>query len=535
VRLLLPLLLLIPTSALAIDPGDARYLPEPDAMFWFVHITDTHVGADLGYGTQDTDHLGWVVGEAFDVVQPEFVVLTGDIVDGTNGLFVPSQQYQAEWDEYRELVDGAGMDVGLLHDIVGNHDTYTDEGATYYLANSLIGEAYGAVHESWRASFDFGDYLFVGANTADLTGSLPGLDASGLTDEELDWIDAELLAGADADLAFLYTHHPYGDLEYGGDELLDLLELHRVSLWGNGHVHTYDVSTWDETVHFNLDTAGKGETNNFAVVAIDHHGLSLKHGDIEAWPYVLVTAPVDLGLGGGNPHAPPISSGEEDAFVRALVFDADPDVLAWVSVGDGPAEPMEPIDPPIWQATFDAAALGEGVHAITVEAESTSGADSHTIQVELRTTECDDGLDNDGNGVVDHPDDEGCWGPSDDAEEGWEPPLDDDDSAGDDDDSAIDDDDDDSGEGDDDDSVEASAEGGCSCDQRGGGGAGLALLLLVLCLGLWTVRGRGAARRGERRPEPWSSRPLRSHVPCLSSRPGFVSGQQLQTRSERPG
>ena len=530
VLLLASLVLLGSSPAFAIDPDDVRYLPEPDALFWFIHITDTHVGADLGYGSQDTDHLDWVVGEAFDVVQPEFIVLTGDIVDGTNGLFVPTQQYQSEWDEYRALVDGAGMDVSLLHDIVGNHDTYSDEGATYYLANSLVGTGYEAVHEAWWASLPFGDYLFVGANTADLTGSFPGLDAAGLVDDELAFIDEALTDGADARLAFLYTHHPYGSLDFGGDEALDLLEAHRVSLWGNGHVHTHEVQTWDETVHFNLDTAGKGEANNFAVVGVDGDGVAVKAGDIEAWPFVLITAPVDLGLGGGNPHAGPISTGQSEAFVRALVFDVDPDVLAWLSIDGGPAEPMEQVAPSVWQASFDATTLDPGVHALTVEADSPSGADSHSIQVEVRITQCDDGQDNDGNGFVDHPDDGGCWGLSDDLEEGWEPPADDDDSAVDDDDSAADDDDvvddddalDDDDAADDDDSAAVLAGSGCGCAQAGvrdlGVSGGIGLLLLALLLrrrttpgswpGWWprgtTTRSPAASSgRSERRSPRW--------------------------------
>jgi len=169
---------LVPVRAGAIEP-DPRYVDDPDALFWFVQVSDTHVGADLGYGTQDTDHLAWVVNDAVDVILPTFVVLTGDIVDGTNGLFVPTGQYQSEWDEYRGVVDDAGMEISFFHDIVGNHDTYSDEGATYYLDNSLLGTEFGVWHETWTHSTDYGDYVFVGLCSADVTGSFPGLDSPG--------------------------------------------------------------------------------------------------------------------------------------------------------------------------------------------------------------------------------------------------------------------------------------------------------------------------------------------------------------------
>jgi hypothetical protein len=481
-------------TADAIDPSGARYLPEADELFWFVQISDTHVGAGIGYGTQDTDHLRWVVSEGFDVIAPEFVVLTGDIVDGTNGLFVPTGQFQSEWDEYRDVVDDEGMDVTLLHDIVGNHDTYSDKGATHYLANSLIGTTYGALHESWRASFDWGEYLFVGICTADLDGSFPGLDSPGASEAELAFLDDELAAGDDARLAFFFSHHPLHSLDYGADDLQATLAAHRVSLWSNGHDHDHFVETWGETVHFNLNTAGKGSEDNLAVVAVDHDGVAVKAGDVESWPFVLITAPNDLDLGDGNPHAYPVSAAQGDAFVRAVVFDADPDVLAWLSIDGGAPQEMEQVAPSTWQASFDAALLGVGVHEATVEAESPSGSDSHSVRFELATTECDDGLDNDGNGFVDHAQDGGCWGPSDDDESGWTP-GDDDDSAGDDDDSASDDDDatgdDDDAVGDDDDAGPGALDGdGCGCAQADGAGGRFGWLLL---LPLLRRRRRGAS------------------------------------------
>ena len=111
--------------AMAIDPYGARYLDDVDELFWFLQISDTHVGANLGYGTADTDNLAWVLTAADTVIHPEYIVCTGDLVDATNGLLVPTAQYQDEWDEYNGVL--AGQSVTFFHDIPGNHDTYSDE------------------------------------------------------------------------------------------------------------------------------------------------------------------------------------------------------------------------------------------------------------------------------------------------------------------------------------------------------------------------------------------------------------------------
>ncbi|MBW2255944.1 MAG: metallophosphoesterase, partial [Deltaproteobacteria bacterium] len=278
---------MLPSTAHAIDPLGARYLDDADELFWFVQITDSHVGEDLLGGSQDTDNLGWVLGEAADTIQPAFVVLTGDIVDGTDGGAIPRQQYQAEWDEYRGLVDGLGVDATFLHDLCGNHDTYRDEGATYYLANSLVGSTHGRLHEAWTHDTGVGEYLFVGLNSADTSGPFPGFDNPGLDPSELTFLEDSLVAYQDARLAFVFTHHPFDALQTGAGELMGLLADHRVSVWANGHDHDHRVEIHGNTLHVNLDSLGKADENNLGLFAVDHDGVSARGLDIDDWPYVL--------------------------------------------------------------------------------------------------------------------------------------------------------------------------------------------------------------------------------------------------------
>ncbi len=113
----------------------------------------------------------------------------------------------------------------------------------------------------------------------------------------------------------------------------------------------------------------------------------------------------------------------------------------------------------VWQGEWDASSMPPGPHEILVVATTPSGMEAHAIRVDTAITECDDGVDNDDNGFIDHPHDGGCTSPSDDAEEGWAPGDDDDDSAADDDDTAPPDDD----------SAHApdGTAGGCACAQAG--------------------------------------------------------------------
>jgi hypothetical protein len=414
--------LLLPGSSSAMDPHGARYLDDADELFWFLQISDTHVGEDLGYGTQDTDNLAWVLAAADGVIHPEFIVNTGDLIDATHGYLVPTGQYQDEWDEYNGVLDG--QSVTFFHDIPGNHDTYYDEGASYYLGNSLIGTAYGQWHEAWSHGFTWGEYVFVGLNSADTTGSWAGFDSPGVTEDERAFLAESLEAYADARLAFVFSHHPMWDLEEGADETAGLLEEHGVSAWASGHVHAHSVEQRGTVLHQVLDSAGKGSGENLGLYAVDHDGVSTRALDIGDWPFVMITAPVDAGLGGGNPYAYTVSVNHDANPVRALVFDEEPPLTVALYVDGGEPLTLEEVAPSVWQCAWDATGYGEGEHELSVVAVTPSGTQSHTIQVQLGVTACDDGVDNDGNGYTDHDEDGGCDGPSDDDESGWSPPED---------------------------------------------------------------------------------------------------------------
>jgi hypothetical protein len=97
------LLVLFVSTALPGDPNAADYSTDNDRIFWFILVSDTHIGAR---GSQDSNNLKWIVTEGMNVVQPEFVVLAGDLTDSTNGNWFgyPNGPYQQEWDEYKSIL-----------------------------------------------------------------------------------------------------------------------------------------------------------------------------------------------------------------------------------------------------------------------------------------------------------------------------------------------------------------------------------------------------------------------------------------------
>ena len=251
ISLILAACVLLPASdaVKAGYPPGAYYSADTDKVFWFIHASDTHIGAD---GTLDADRLRWLVTTARSVITPAFVVVTGDITDSTNANWLgwPNGPHQEEWNEYNAILAGTGVNAGNYYDLPGNHDAYNDRYFTYYLANSVQGRATGRLQQSWTYLLGPLKYHFLGVNSADNSGDSFSLlwpygDNAGLDTDELSYIDTELNANADAELTFVFGHHPIVDtgvstdtwLFYGRNEFITALDAHGGSTYNYGHTH----------------------------------------------------------------------------------------------------------------------------------------------------------------------------------------------------------------------------------------------------------------------------------------------------------
>jgi len=106
-------------------------------------------------GTEDSARLQWLVTTARSVINPAFIVVTAISQTRRTAtcLGIPNGPYQAEWDQYKAIVDGAGAGPEVYYDIPGNHDAYNDRTFAYYRANSVQGRKTGGTQHSWIRDF----------------------------------------------------------------------------------------------------------------------------------------------------------------------------------------------------------------------------------------------------------------------------------------------------------------------------------------------------------------------------------------------
>ena len=410
ISLLLAALVLLPShvTVKAGNPYTAEYCSSSENLFWFLHVSDLHIGAR---GTTDSSRLQWLVTTARNVIKPVFIVATGDLTDSTNGnLFgIPNGPYQAEWDQYKSILANAGVDATFFYDLPGNHDAYSDRDFNYYRANSVQGRAGKGPQLSWTYEHGGRTYHFLGVNSAGNDGrafslSFPYGDYAGLDQTELAFIGSELSANVGSALTLVFGHHPVTDtgasddtwLFYGHQEFISALDDNRASAYHYGHTHRYSQALFtgsDDTgwmggggIHYyNVRSLGKDSGSYYSVVAIDCNGLSSITPSSGAWPVVLITAPVDKYIGGAvNPYAYTVP-GASANFVRALVFDtaASPQVSYRID-GGTTWYPMTRVasGSPVWQGPWNASALAAGDHTIEVRAVSaTTVSDSIKVGV----------------------------------------------------------------------------------------------------------------------------------------------------------
>jgi hypothetical protein len=361
-----------------------NYLDGPEDLTWFVAISDTHVGAEeLVYGNKDLVRLEWACTTLVATTDPAFIVNTGDLTDATSWGMIPGDQVETEWIEYAETVAGNGMDPGFYFDVPGNHDHYGDGDLTHYTTWSISGGEDGATNHAWTFSAGETDCLALGLATCASNGKNAPWDDASLDGDDQAFLADALAAHPDEDLVVVFGHHPVDDLGEGRSVLEDLLAQDRSGLYLYGHTHDWD-EFWDlGALHVNIRSLTKSGNKNVGLIAVDGGGISARVFDVQDWPQVLVTAPLDRDLGGGHEQAVKIPWYLEEAPIRALAF--DPSGIAAVEWSlDGEVwTPMVEVEEHVFQGSFDASILSEYPQTLRVRALAAGGGSPAVHEIKI--------------------------------------------------------------------------------------------------------------------------------------------------------
>ncbi len=398
-------------SAAATDASDIRIdgINYPnlvtDDIFWFVQISDIHIGKSV----IAENNLKWIVQNVPRFIKPEFVIATGDLTDSLTELGRKDQ-----WITYNYIINSDADFAGKYYDIPGNHDRYGDPDWNGYISYSRSGFLQNNTNPNdpvgefvWTVNSPATDrsYLFISANTNDEEGHtfayyLPHLisDIPELSNAELNYIEDNLRGfyienrfGPKPQLSFIFGHHGLytwdadfagykniswlpglADWGIGGTELQEKFRNWKVSSYLYGHTHADGEFFDSSTLQLNTGALLDGR---YRIVAVDNNGVSTTVGSIDSWPAVMITSPIDKKLGSANPYAPVVPKTKTNP-VRALIFN-DPQycsiefvsfavdnaqIGAMQRVSDNPADRTYNV----WNGLWDSTSASAGEHKIDV-------------------------------------------------------------------------------------------------------------------------------------------------------------------------
>lgn len=236
--------------------------------FSFIHITDFHVGDPRGFLESIRETIGYksiktCINE-INLLHPDFVVISGDLVYGQLYPFEYSREYKICYD----IIQMFDVPTFLAP---GNHDgyrRYREDGLEFW--KQYFGPLY--------YSFDFGNYHFQAINSYDWPAYLRicpffiSLNWGGsIQENQLNWIETDLQDNYDANLTFMFMHHnPLWDTKTDSllrmgyknrENLISFINNYNVDMVLAGHIHEDTVEIWDDTI-FITTTTPESEIRN---------------------------------------------------------------------------------------------------------------------------------------------------------------------------------------------------------------------------------------------------------------------------------
>ncbi|MFX1455449.1 MAG: metallophosphoesterase family protein [Promethearchaeota archaeon] len=262
-------------------------------IFWFIQISDTHF---LWYDNDKDKRFRKFLNETYKQINPLFIFHTGDIVHANNGL----EQNQIEWENYRKALNDNNMNSSIYMDVIGNHDAANNPNFTYFLNYSMMGVSFNTTQYAFNHSFAFGNYAFIGLDTAKESYNIFEYGFKGfLNGKEIDWYENELEKYKDFDKIFVFGHNPLeyppfyniiSDVGLSGKDFYELNEEYNVSFYLSGHIHENSFQYYDDLLQITTGNFDQGG-GIYRIVSLDNNRLSTSIGYVGDWPQAIITNP----------------------------------------------------------------------------------------------------------------------------------------------------------------------------------------------------------------------------------------------------
>eukprot|EP01137_Pigoraptor_chileana_P034491 Opistho-2@27122 len=392
-----------------------------EKLFWFVQVSDIHL-SKFREPERGTD-LRRFIERTLPVVDPAFVIVTGDLTDAKDEALVDSIQFEDEWRSYEIIlretgiigrtpsmrhgemrvggiasddsamggarVEGMGSAAASTYwmDIRGNHDAF--DVPAHHGDHDFFARLSASRQHGYHFTFDtsYGSYRFVAMDATPAPGPRRPFNFFGVaTASEVDRLDAAVGPFGAHNHTIVFGHYPLSTVvsARGSSGLTAAQVVSRTTAYVCGHLHTLlGIAPTLYVTHLagfmELELGDWKENRRYRVIAVDHDLVSFvdaAHGD---WPVILLTNPKDSRF--AIPRREPTNRIARSTHVRALVFSPHPIVSVTATVDgkllDGPFErscgAASGGECALFVHTWDPSSLAAGKHVMRVEAVDAAG------------------------------------------------------------------------------------------------------------------------------------------------------------------
>ncbi|XP_072164005.1 transmembrane protein 62-like [Diadema setosum] len=363
-----------PRSMQAPFPGETA-----DNLWWFIHISDIHISRFRD--PSRTADFKTFCNEYIDIINPEVVLVTGDLTDAKTYDNIGSTQFEIEWQTYQNAIKHAHVpEKTVWIDVRGNHDAFDiphlKHETNYYRKYSVQGEL-GDSTFMYQHKTSFGTYSFISVYALLDPGPKRPFNFFGtMPEEELDRLDSYVSKAAQGpnNHTVFFGHYPTSTIITSHQRLSRSLQSGITYLCG--HLHSLGGSVrhmeaLQKTGSLELEIEDWKKNRMYRIMAFDHDLLSFVDVRFDEWPAILITNPKRARF--MVPRHEPLKKMAHSTHIRVLVFSPDPIKSVTISIDDAVIGVAKHVEGPLHVLPWKPDAYSEGLHSIKVTAEDARG------------------------------------------------------------------------------------------------------------------------------------------------------------------
>jgi predicted MPP superfamily phosphohydrolase len=257
-----------------------KIVPTRKSNYYFIHLTDLHLPNRLyypnnGFDTDSTEVVDFrAVIEDINLINPEFVLLTGDLLNEGELEDLAGQYWYGWTQRLLGLIEVPVYVVSGNHDIGGWDSTPGSQGSSrrhwwrYFGWSWLNNSSSSWDYHTQDYSFEYNDVQFIGLETYinydDWRYYIYGNNS--MIDSQRLWLQNEV-ANSDVSARVLFYHYDF-------EEEISLANLNvDLALWGHTHSNSGSIDEYP----FNLSTRSVCGHRAYRVIKVNGDDFSPQH------------------------------------------------------------------------------------------------------------------------------------------------------------------------------------------------------------------------------------------------------------------